>query len=165
MELVNPGIGLIFWTTLIFLILLFVLGKFAWKPINKMINKRNQSIEDALNMAETARQEMKNLQASNEKIIAEARIERDNLLKEAREIKDQIILQAKTEAITEVEKLKKIAKMEIENQKSSAIEEMRNHLLDLSLNIAEKVVKQQLQVNNEHERLVNTLLNDIRINN
>ena len=88
MDLVTPGIGLVFWTTIIFLTLLIVLGKVAWKPINNAIKKRSQSIEDALNQAEIAREEMKKLQADNEKIMDEARAERDKMLKEAREIKD-----------------------------------------------------------------------------
>ncbi|MDR2011142.1 MAG: F0F1 ATP synthase subunit B [Bacteroidales bacterium] len=164
MDLVTPGIGLIFWTTIIFLILLLILGKAAWKPINKMVNKRNQSIEDALNMAETARQEMKELQANNEKIMAEARMERDNLIKEAREIKDQIVSQAKEEAIKEVNKIKKAAELEIENQKASVLEDIRNQVLDLSVAVAEKVLRQELKNRKEQEELVNNLLKEIKFN-
>ncbi|NLB87339.1 MAG: F0F1 ATP synthase subunit B, partial [Bacteroidales bacterium] len=158
MELVTPGIGLIFWTTIIFLILMLVLGKFAWKPINKMISDRNQSIEDALNMAEKAREEMKELKAGNEKIMAEARIERDNILKEAKELKDQIVAEAKKEAGKEVEKLKKSASMEIAAQKAAAVEEIRNQVLDLSVLVAEKVIRREVKDKNANQVLVDDIL-------
>ena len=101
MDLVTPGIGLVFWTTVTFLLVVFLLIKFAWKPVLGMINERNKSIEDALQLAEKTKAEMAQLQADNERIIAEARKERDNLLKEAREMKDQMIAQAKAEASAE----------------------------------------------------------------
>ncbi|MCK9255994.1 MAG: F0F1 ATP synthase subunit B [Bacteroidales bacterium] len=164
MELVTPGIGLIFWTTIIFLILMLVLGKFAWKPINKMISDRNQSIEDALNMAEKAREEMKELKAGNEKIMAEARIERDNILKEAKELKDQIVAEAKKEAGKEVEKLKKSASMEIAAQKAAAVEEIRNQVLDLSVLVAEKVIRREVKDKNANQVLVDDILKDVKFN-
>ncbi|MDR2836603.1 MAG: F0F1 ATP synthase subunit B [Bacteroidales bacterium] len=164
MELVQPGIGLIFWTTIIFLCLLLLLRKFAWKPILGMINKRNQSIEEALNQAELARQEMKNLTANNEKIMAEARVERDNILKQAREVKDEIILQAKENAVAEVLKIKRQAEIDIENQKAKAIEEMKNKILELSILVAEKVVRQELSTTTEHEILVNKILDNVKLN-
>lgn len=164
MDLVTPGIGLIFWTGLIFLVLLFILTKFAWKPINKMINARSQSIEDALNLAEKAREEMKELQAGNEKIMAEARLERDNMMKEAREIKEQIIAEAKSEAVKEVDKVKKAASMEIAAQKAAAMEEIRNQVLDLSVLVAEKVIRRELKSKSENEALVDDILKDIKFN-
>lgn len=164
MELITPGIGLIFWTSIIFLILMIVLGKFAWKPINKMIGDRNQSIEDALNMAEKAREEMKELKAGNEKIMAEARIERDNILKEAKELKDQIVAEAKKEAGKEVEKLKKSASMEIAAQKSAAVEEIRNQVLDLSVLVAEKVIRREVKDKNANQVLVDDILKDVKFN-
>lgn len=164
MELITPGIGLIFWTSIIFLILMIVLGKFAWKPINKMISDRNQSIEDALNMAEKAREEMKELKAGNEKIMAEARIERDNILKEAKELKDQIVAEAKKEAGKEVEKLKKSASMEIAAQKSAAVEEIRNQVLDLSVLVAEKVIRREVKDKNANQVLVDDILKDVKFN-
>lgn len=128
MELIQPGVGLIFWTTIIFIVLLLILRKFAWKPINNMVDKRNQSIEDALNQAELAREEMRNLTANNEKILAEARVERDLILKQARDVKDEIITTAKEEAVAEVNKIKKQAEIDIDNQKAKAIEEMKNQV-------------------------------------
>ncbi len=164
MELVTPGIGLVFWTGIIFAFLLFILTKFAWKPINKMISERNQSIEDALHMAEKAREEMKSLQAGNEKIMTEARLERDNLMKEAREIKEQIVAQAKHEAMTEVEKIKKSATMEIEAQKAAAMHEIKNQVLDLSVLVAEKVLRRELKTKADNESLVDDLLKDVKFN-
>jgi len=164
MDLVTPGIGLIFWTGIIFAFLLFILTKFAWKPINKMISARSQSIEDALNQAEKAREEMKQLQAGNEKIIAEARLERDKMMREAKELKDQIVAEAKSEAQREVEKLKKSAALEITAQKSAAMEEMRNQVLDLSVIVAEKVLRRELKSKPDNEKLVDELLKDVKFN-
>ncbi len=164
MDLVTPGIGLVFWTSLIFIILLLILSKFAWKPINKMITARNQSIEDALNKAELAKEEMKQLQADNEKIMMEARQERDLMLKEARELKEEMISAAKTETQQEIEKMKKAASMEIQTQKLAAMEEIRNQVLDLSVLVAEKVIRKELKTNSEHETFVDSLLKDVKLN-
>ncbi|MDD2634780.1 MAG: F0F1 ATP synthase subunit B [Bacteroidales bacterium] len=164
MELVNPGIGLIFWTGIIFALLLVILSKFAWKPINNMISKRNQSIEDALNQADLAREEMKKLQADNEKIFAEARVERDKILSEAREIKEQIVGQAKDEAQSEVDKIKKAATQEIKAQKTAAMEEIKNQVLDLSVLVAEKVIRKELEATPEQEQLIDNLLKDVKLN-
>ncbi|HOD89112.1 MAG: F0F1 ATP synthase subunit B [Bacteroidota bacterium] len=164
MDLIMPGVGLIFWTSIIFIILLLILGKVAWKPINKMINNRNQSIEDALNMAEKAREEMKQLKAGNEQIMIEARIERDNILKEARELKEQIVAEAKQEAGKEVEKLKKNASMEIAAQKAAAVEEIRNQVLDLSILVAEKVIRREVKDKKDNQVLVDDILKDVKFN-
>jgi F-type H+-transporting ATPase subunit b len=164
MDLIIPGVGLIFWTSIIFIILLLILGKVAWKPINKMINNRNQSIEDALNMAEKAREEMKQLKAGNEQIMIEARIERDNILKEARELKEQIVAEAKQEAGKEVEKLKKNASMEIAAQKAAAVEEIRNQVLDLSILVAEKVIRREVKDKKDNQVLVDDILKDVKFN-
>lgn len=164
MELIQPGVGLIFWTTIIFIVLLLILRKFAWKPINNMVDKRNQSIEDALNQAELAREEMRNLTANNEKILAEARVERDLILKQARDVKDEIITTAKEEAVAEVNKIKKQAEIDIDNQKAKAIEEMKNQVLELSILVAEKVIRQELKNKNEQEVLVNKILENVNIN-
>lgn len=164
MDLIMPGVGLIFWTSIIFIILLLILGKVAWKPINKMINNRNQSIEDALNMAEKAREEMKQLKAGNEQIMIEARIERDNILKEAKELKEQIVAEAKQEAGKEVEKLKKNASMEIAAQKAAAVEEIRNQVLDLSILVAEKVIRREVKDKKDNQVLVDDILKDVKFN-
>ncbi len=164
MDLVTPGIGLIFWTTIIFLTLLIVLAKVVWKPINKAINKRSQSIEDALKQAEIAREEMKALQANNEKIMDEARAERDKMLKEAREIKDQIVAQAKTEAAKEAAKVMAEAEQKRDAMMVAAMADLKNQVLDLSIAVAEKVVRKQISTTSEQEMLVNDLVKEIKFN-
>jgi F-type H+-transporting ATPase subunit b len=121
MDLVTPELGLIFWTSLSFLILLFILGKFAWKPILNAVNDRENSIKDALKEAEKARLEMQNLKSDNEKILKEARAERDAMIKDAREIKDSMISEAKEEAKAQGTKLIEQAKTTIQNEKLAAI--------------------------------------------
>lgn len=145
MDLVTPGIGLVFWTTVTFLLVVFLLVKFAWKPILGMIDERNKSIEDALLLAEKTKAEMKTLQADNERIVAEARKERDALLKEAREMKDQIIAQAKKEASEEANKQLSAAKLAIENEKKQAMSELKQQVASLSYEIAEKVIGKELE--------------------
>jgi F-type H+-transporting ATPase subunit b len=164
MDLVTPGIGMIFWTTLFFLILLFILGKFAWPAILSAVNARNESIRKALESAEKAREEMAKLQASNEKILAEAKAERDAMMKEARDVKDKIIAEAKGKASEEAAKLIKNAREAIQNEKRSAISEMKQQMAILSVDIAEKVLKSKLGNEKEQKDLVKRLIDDIDLN-
>lgn len=164
MELVTPNVGLVFWTGIIFLILLLLLWKFAWKPILAAVNKRNQSIEEALNAAEKARQDMEKLQADNKIIIAEAALERDRMLKEAREFGDDIIKKAKEDAQSEIIKLKENAQMEIAAQKAGAISEIKNQVAVLSVDIAEKILRKSLSSEEKHNDLINDMLKDIKLN-
>ena len=164
MDLVTPDIGLIFWTTVSFAILYFVLAKFAWKPILGAVNEREKSIKDALSAAEMAKEEMASLKADNEKILNEAKLQRESLLKEAREIRSRIIADAESEATEKANKLIESAKTAIENEKSAAMKELNNTVVDLSLNIAEKLLSKELdnkekQQENIHEILENTKLN------
>ena len=158
MELVKPSIGLIFWMAVSFSIILFLLKKFAWKPILGMIKEREESIESALAAAEKA------LQSNNERILAEARAERDTLLKEAREIKDKMILEAKTTATKEGERMLAIARENIQNEKMAAITELKNQVATLSIEIAEKILKSELSSDEKQKSLVNTLLKDVNLN-
>ena len=144
-PLVSPDPGLFMWSTVAFLILFFLLSKFAWKPIVKALDERERSIEDALSKAEMAKAEMAKLISENEDLLKEARLERDNILKEAKEIKDQIINDAKDQAKTEGTKLIEKAKDEITNQKLAAMAEIKNQVSSLSLAIAEKVLRKQLE--------------------
>ncbi|MCC6837653.1 MAG: F0F1 ATP synthase subunit B [Bacteroidia bacterium] len=164
MELVKPSIGLIFWMAVSFSIILFLLKKFAWKPILGMIKEREESIENALAAAEKAKEEMKALQSNNERILAEARAERDSLLKEAREIKDKMILEAKTTATKEGERMLAIARENIQNEKMAAITELKNQVATLSIEIAEKILKSELSSDEKQKTLVNTLLKDVNLN-
>lgn len=163
-PLVSPGIGLIFWMLLSFSIVLFILGKFAWKPILKTLKEREDSIEKALKAAEEARTEMQRLQANNEQIIIEARKQADVIIKEARELKEKIISDAKQQANLETEKILKNAKLSIENEKIQALNEIRNQIAEFSVMIAEKVIRKELQEKEQQGKYIQTLLDDIKFN-
>jgi F-type H+-transporting ATPase subunit b len=163
-PLVSPDPGLFIWSTVAFLILFFLLSKFAWKPIVKALDERERSIEDALSKAEKAKAEMAKLISENEDLLKEARLERDSILKEAKEIKDQIINDAKDQAKTEGAKLIEMAKTEITNQKLAAMAEIKNQVSSLSLAIAEKVLRKQLEDQDKQQALVNDLLKEVKLN-
>jgi F-type H+-transporting ATPase subunit b len=160
MELVTPALGLIFWTTIVFLLLLLLLKKFAWKPILSAVEERNNLINDSLQAAEKARDEMSELNSNNEKIIAQAKLDRDNLLKEAREMKSQIISQAKDQAALQAEKLVNSAKEQISNEKMKVLIELKNHVADLSIEMAEKVLSNELSDASKQKELINRSLKD-----
>ncbi len=164
MELVKPAFGLIFWMFVSFGLILFLLKKFAWKPILEMLDEREKTISDALNSAQKAKEEMAALRAGNEKLLQEARNERDLLLKEARDAKETIINEAKTKANEEAAKLLTIARENISNEKMAAITELKNYVATLSIEIAEKVLKQELADPNKQKELVQTLLKDTKLN-
>ena len=138
-SLITPGIGLIFWTTVVFLLLLVLLGKYAWKPILNAIKTREEGIEKALASAESALNDMRELQSNNEKILAEARNERDALIKEAREAKDAIINEAKSKAQKDADRIMTAAREQITNEKNAAVTELKNQVATLSIEIAELV--------------------------
>lgn len=163
MELVNPHIGLVFWTTVSFLILLFILGKFAWKPILSAINERERFIEDALLKAEAAKEEMSRLTNENEALLKQARAERDVILHEAKKVKDQIISDAKEAAHTEGARMIEMARVEINNQKAIALADVKNQVASLSIEIAEKVLKQQLADQHKQDELVSQLLREVKL--
>jgi F-type H+-transporting ATPase subunit b len=164
MDLVTPDIGLIFWTTVSFGILYFVLAKFAWKPILGAVNEREKSIKDALSAAEKAKDEMENLKSDNEKILNEAKLQRELLLKEAREIKSKIISDAENEATEKANKLIEIAKTAIENEKSAAMKELKNTVVDLSLNIAEKLLSKELESKDKQLENIQEILDKTKLN-
>lgn len=164
MGLVQPEIGLIFWMTISFLLVLFLLKKFAWKPILKLIKDRESSITDALEAAEKAKDEMKSLQADNEKILQKAREERELLLKEANEVKTKIIQDAKSAANVEADKIISAAKRQIESEKASAINQIKEQVVNLSVEIAEKILKQNLSDDKSQKDLASRLINDIELN-
>lgn len=163
MELLTPSIGLIFWTTVSFAILVFVLGKFAWNPILKAVNERELHIEDALNQAKKAREEMAYLKNENEKILQQAREERDMILKEARDMRTQTINQAKEDAKSEADKIIVAARESIQNEKAAAIAEIKNQVATLSIGVAEKVLRKEFEKNDEHNAYVNDLIKDINL--
>lgn len=164
MELVTPGFGLVFWTAITFLILLFILKKFAWKPILGAVSSREESIKDALAAAEAARREMENLQADNERILQEARAEREAMLKDARDMKNKMIADAKEDAKFAADKMIAQAQEAIQSEKKAAIAELKGQVASLSLEIAEKVVKQELSNKGQQEKLVEDMLGKATLN-
>ena len=164
MDLLTPSIGNVFWTTVVFLILVILLGKFAWKPILSAINTRETNIVDALNQVKLAKAEMENLKADNERIIREAKIERDAILKEAREIKDKIVGEAKDAAKAEGDKLIEQARQTITAEKNAAMADIKSQIGELSVNIAESILKQKLDNNDAQNQLVENILNKSNLN-
>lgn len=164
MNLVTPEIGLIFWTTLVFLILLFLLNKFAWKPILGAVKGREESIEKALNTAEEAKEEIKKLEAKNEDLLAEARKERDELLSQARETRDNIIGEAKETAKKESEKIIASAKAAIANERKVAVAQIKEEVVTLSVELAEKILKEQLKGDDKQNELVSKYVREINLN-
>lgn len=163
MQLTSPE-SLIFWTTIIFIVFFILLAKFAWKPILGAVKSREESINNALASAEAARLEMQNLTADNERILKEARAERDAMLKEAREMKEQIIVDSKKEAQEQGQKLIEQAKAAIENEKNAAMAELKLQVSTLSLSIAEKLLKDELSNKESQTKLVEKMLGDVKLN-
>ena len=164
MDLIKPGFGLVFWTVITFLILLFLLRKFAWRPILGAVSEREEGIKNALASAENARKEMENLQADNERILQEARAEREAMLKEAREIREQTIAKAETEAQEKASKIIEKAQAAIESEKKAAMAELKSHVAGLSIEIAEKVVQDELSNKDKQLKLVEGMLGDAKLN-
>ena len=164
MGLITPEIGLVFWTTLSFLIVLFILAKFAWKPMLKALKDREESIEGALAQAEQARAEMSNLQSENERLLREARVERDQMLSEARQTRDSIVEKAEEGAKERVERMVASAREEIQNERLAAVTDMKNMVAQLSIDIAEKIVKKELSSNEDHTALLNNLIDEVNLN-
>ena len=164
-KLINDfSIGLFFWQSLVFLLLIFVLKRYAWKPILNAVNEREQSIEDALKEAEKARLEMQSLQQSNEAILKEAREERERILKEARDMKNKMITEAKEAAATEADKAIVSAKAAIEAEKTAAIAELKNQAASLSIDVAEKILGQELSAENKQTAMIGKIIEDVKFN-
>lgn len=164
-KLINDfGFGLFFFQAVILFILLVLLAKFAWKPIMTAITEREEGIANAIASAEAARKEMQNLQADNQRILNEARAERDAMIKEAREIKDKMIADAKAEAAVQGEKMIEQAKAAIESEKNAAMAELKNQVSGFSLDIAEKILKNELSDKASQTSLVERMLEDVKLN-
>jgi F-type H+-transporting ATPase subunit b len=164
MELLTPGIGLIFWQVVIFLMLVLLLGKFAWRPIIDSLKIREESIEEALRSADEAREEMSKLQADNEKLLAKAREERDALLKDASILAGQLKEEAKEDAKKITSKMIEDAKAGIVSEKEAALKEVRNLVAELSVEIAEKLIRKSLGDEKAQKDLVEEFLADKNIN-
>lgn len=164
MDLVNPGFGLVFWTAITFLFLVLILRKYAWKPILNAVDSREESIQKALDSAEEAKKEMQNLKADNEKMKQEARQERDAMLKEAQDMKKQMISEAAEEAAKKADDIIAKAQSTIQSEKNAAIDELRQQVAMYSIEIAEKVLQQELKNEKDQKKLVNKYLEDVKLN-
>ena len=158
----SPGLFIV--QTILFLALIGLMVKFAWKPILNSLNDREEGIQNALDSAEEAKKEMQNLQADNEKLLKEARAERDAMMKEAREIKESMISEAKEEAKEVSAKLIENAQASIEQEKQAALAELKKNVAELSIGIAEKVVKKELASPSDQIKLVEGMLEDVTLN-
>lgn len=163
MNLIAPE-SLIFWTTVIFLVFLFLLKKFAWKPILEAVKSREAKINESLLAADKARRDMENLKADNEKLLAEARAERDAIMKEARDIRKQILYDAKAKAQIQTDKMFEAAKEAIDRQKEAVLYDMKKQISSLALEISEKVIKQELSNKDSQSMLVQKMLDETKLN-
>jgi len=164
MDLLIPSFGLIFWTLLVFIIVLWVLKKFAWKPILHSLNTREKSISDSLATAERVRAEMAQLKSENEELLVQAREERALMLKEARDTKDKIINEAKDQAKTEAGKIITDARIAIEQQKMAAITEVKNQIGNLVVEVSEKILRRQLENKTQQESYIQQLADEVKLN-
>ena len=157
------SIGLFFWQTIIFILLIFLLKKYAWKPILDAVNEREEGIKNALLSAEKAKEEMASLQSDNEETLKKARAERYSLLKEAREIKQQLIDDATNAAPSAAKKMISQAQETIQNEKNAAIVDLKNQVAGLSMDIAEKVLKEKLSDDKTQMKLVKDLVKEVTL--
>ena len=164
MRLVTPDIGTIFWMVLMFVIVLIILKKFAWKPILNALRNREESIEESLRTADRVKIEREKLQADNEKIMAEARKERDKMLKETKKTSEMILNEAKTKVSEESKKIIQSARVQIENEKDAAIDDIRIQVAELSVDIAEKILQEKLKDDKAQQELMEKLLKDVKMN-
>lgn len=161
MELIQPGIGLIFWMTISFGVVLFILGKFAWPAITKGLKEREESIREAISAADRAREEMAKLQADNEALIRQAKDDRDAILTEARKVKEKIIDESKERANQEASRIIESAKERIENEKKAAITDLKNEIANFSIEIAERILKEELSHTGRQEELIRKMIDEI----
>jgi F-type H+-transporting ATPase subunit b len=164
MDLILPDFGLLIWTSIVFVLLLFILTKFIWKPILSSVNEREKKISDSLELAEKTKAEMKELQAANENLLREARAERDKIVKEAHELAAKMVEDSKNNAKTEYAKIIASAQQVIEMEKASAISELKASVAAFSIEIAEKIVRTELSSDDKQKALASKLAEDINLN-
>jgi len=163
-SLTTPAIGTVVWTTLIFTLFFLILSKFAWKPILNAVKARDEMIKGSLAAAEKAREDMTRLQSDNEAILRKAREERELILKDARDIRDKLISEAKDKATEEAEKIVEKARVNIESEKRKALSEIHDQVATLSVDIASKLLREQLKKTGEQEKLIDNYLKEIGVN-
>ncbi len=164
MELLTPAIGLLFWMLVVFVILVVILRVAAWKPIMNGLKEREHQIQSALDLAEKTRADMAKLQSDNEKLLAEARIERDSILKAAKESADRLIAEAKDKASVEGKRIIEDAREAINNERVAIVAQMKKEIVTISLDIAEKVLRKELGDKTSQEKLVADLAKEARLN-
>lgn len=164
MGLVTPDIGLLFWTGLIFLILLFILTKFVWKPILGAVEQREKNIQDSLDTAKKTKKEMERLKSQNENLLKEARVERDEMIKSAKETSDRMIADARTTAKEEADKIVVNAKAAFESEKQKAAEDLKSQVASIALEIAEKVLREELSSKDKQKQIAEKFAGDIHLN-
>ncbi len=163
MNLITPEFGLLFWQTITFLFLLLLLGRFAWKPIMSSLREREETIEGALRSAELARQEMTKLRADNERLLDEARAERDAMMRKAQQTADAIVEEAKNKAVAESNRIVEGARAAIQSERQAAIDDIRRQVATLSVDIAEKVIRRQINGDTQQRQLVDQFVKDIHL--
>ncbi len=164
MDLLTPEFGLFFWTLIAFIAVFAILGKYAWEPILNSLGEREKGIADSISIAEKVQKEMKQLQADNEKLMAQAREERTVMLKEAKEMKDRIINEAKEQAKVEANKIVIEAQQQIQQQKMAALTEVKNEIGNLAIEVAEKILRKQLNSTEGQDAYIEMMANNIRMN-
>ncbi len=163
MNLITPEFGLLFWQTITFLVLLLLLSRFAWKPIMSSLREREETIEGALRSAELARQEMTKLRADNERLLDEARAERDAMMRKAQQTADTIVEEAKNKAAAESNRIVESARAAIQSERQAAIDDIRRQVATLSVDIAEKVIRRQINGDPQQRQLVDQFVKDIHL--
>jgi F-type H+-transporting ATPase subunit b len=164
MELLLPGLGLIFWTLVAFILVFIILRKFAWKPILSSLNERERTIAGSLETAERVKREMAQLKSENEDLMAKAREERSAMLKEARDTKDKIVAEAKEQAKVEANKIIAEAQQAIQAQKMAAITDVKNQVGKLVIEVTEKVLRKELSNKEAQEEHIKGLVNEVKLN-
>ncbi len=164
MGLVIPDTGLLFWMLITFGIVLWILGKYAWKPIMKSLKEREETIQGSLDAAKKAKEEIEKLKDENKKIMAEARAERDNILKEAKEIREKMLREAENDAKLKADKILEDARLQIESEKKKAIDELKASVADLTIEISEKILRKELENKDKQKEYINQLVKDAKLN-
>ena len=164
MDLITPGIGLLFWTSIVFVLLLVLLSKFAWKPILGMVQKREASINESLDAAESARKELTDLEINKKAIMDETKVEKNRLIDEGKAIQAEIVKEAKDKARLEDDKIIETARKEFGVEKEKAMENLKKDLALLSIEVASKVIEEELSTTKKHEAIINQMLEKANFN-
>jgi F-type H+-transporting ATPase subunit b len=164
MELVNPGLGLVFWMIVVFSVVLFVLKKFAWPSILQALKDREQHIEDALRQADITQEEMRKLKLNNEVLLKEAKVERENLMNEARKIREKLIEDARVKASSEADRIVESARIQIDNERKAALIDIKNIVAEISIEIAEKILREKLQTPKDHQQYIERVIEGKHLN-